>query len=321
MQRLLLGCGTFGNALLDAADNLGGKTHVLDPDRGRVEALRNEKIAAEYADITDPAAIEGYDADLIVVASDDAGVNQAAILAATDAYPDAYHICYHGDDASEEHRSVMNQLADRTISPGRLFLNHIEEMSEGNIDRMRELRRAINEIDGTLGVFMHDNPDPDAIASAIALVQIAEALGTEAEACYFGTISHQENQAFVNLLDIDLRQLDAEEEVDFEGIALVDHSRPGVNDQLNADVDVDIVIDHHPTAQPVSGAFVDLRASAGATSTLMAGYVRQLEIAIDSKVATSLLYGIRVDTKDFTREVSHADFEAAAYLLEDADTA
>jgi nanoRNase/pAp phosphatase (c-di-AMP/oligoRNAs hydrolase) len=42
-----------------------------------------------------------------------------------------------------------------------------------------------------------------------------------------------------------------------------------------------------------------------------------MEMAMD--VATGLLFGIRVDTREFTREVSSADFEAAASLLPAAD--
>jgi len=37
-------------------------------------------------------------------------------------------------------------------------------------------------------------------------------------------------------------------------------------------------------------------------------------------VATALLYGIRVDTKDFAREITIDDFEAGAWLLPQADT-
>jgi nanoRNase/pAp phosphatase (c-di-AMP/oligoRNAs hydrolase) len=172
---------------------------------------------------------------------------------------------------------------------------------------------------------MHDNPDPDAIASAVALCRIAESVGVEAEACYFGDISHQENRAFVNLLDLGLRNFESDGDTEaalseFAGIALVDHSRPGVNDQLPPDTLIDVVIDHHPPKDPVEASFVDLRSNVGATSTLLSEHIERLGVPLTEDVATGLLYGIRVDTKDFAREVSTADFEAAAYLLPHADT-
>jgi len=40
---------------------------------------------------------------------------------------------------------------------------------------------------------------------------------------------------------------------------------------------------------------------------------------MSERVATALLYGLRVDTDDFTREASIADFEAAATLVLEAD--
>ncbi|MFC7166286.1 DHH family phosphoesterase [Halospeciosus flavus] len=143
----------------------------------------------------------------------------------------------------------------------------------------------------------------------------------DAEPCYFGDISHQENRAFVNLLELDLRQLDAEEfdAEEFGGIALVDHSRPGVNDQLPPEVDVDVVIDHHPPKEEIEARFVDIREDMGATSTLMTEYLQRFNLELDRAVATALLYGIRVDTKDFSREITTTDFEAGADLLPTAD--
>lgn len=128
----------------------------------------------------------------------------------------------------------------------------------------------------------------------------------------------------VNLLEVELRQLDAgdpDELDEFGGFALVDHSRPGVNDQLPEDLAVDVVIDHHPPRGPITAEFVDLRSNVGATSTLLTEYFGQFGVDIDETVATALLYGIRIDTWDFTREVSQADFEAAGTLIPHANVA
>jgi nanoRNase/pAp phosphatase (c-di-AMP/oligoRNAs hydrolase) len=84
---------------------------------------------------------------------------------------------------------------------------------------------------------------------------------------------------------------------------------------LPSDTRVDIVIDHHPPRAPVEARFVDLRSGVGATSTLLVDYLEQFGMEIAEDVATGLLFGIRVDTREFTREVSAADFEAAASLL------
>jgi len=138
--------------------------------------------------------------------------------------------------------------------------------------------------------------------------------------CYYGEITHQENRAFVNLLEFDLRNLERGVDLsEFDCFALVDHSRPGVNDGLPEDTPIDIVIDHHPPRMPVEARFVDLRSEVGATSTLLVDYLRALDIAPSEAIATGLLFGIRVDTDEFTREVCAADFEAAAFLQPAAD--
>ncbi|MFC6755055.1 DHH family phosphoesterase, partial [Halorubrum tibetense] len=186
-------------------------------------------------------------------------------------------------------------------------------------ERPPRLVRTLRRIPGDLLVVAHDNPDPDAIASALGLARIAEAIGTPADAVYGGEIAHQENRAMVNLLDLSLRTF-ADVDIDsYAGIALVDHSRAGINDSLPEGTVVDIVVDHHPPRGPIEGTFVDVRPDIGATSTLIADYLSRLGIAPDRAIATALLYGIRVDTRDFTREVSIADFEAAASLIPDAD--
>ncbi|MFC6991911.1 bifunctional oligoribonuclease/PAP phosphatase NrnA [Haladaptatus sp. GCM10025707] len=180
----------------------------------------------------------------------------------------------------------------------------------------------LRALDGKLAVVTHDNPDPDALASAVALQKIAHSVGCEADVVYFGDITHQENRAFVNLLDLQLRNPKTWADLsEYAGFALVDHSRPGVNDQLPADTDVDVVIDHHPPRAPIDARFVDVRSDVGATSTLLTDYLMQLGYKVDTAVATGLLYGIRVDTKDFSRDISTADFEAAEFLTPRADSA
>jgi nanoRNase/pAp phosphatase (c-di-AMP/oligoRNAs hydrolase) len=323
VSRLVLGCGTTGHALVDALVDRRGELFVYDGDESRVESLRNEKVAAETRDVTDPATIErpDVDVDVVIVADDVASQNRRAAEVAREVYPDAELLVYLGFDATADDRAVVADLADRVVDPGAALLDHIEEVTaSGASGRLQELRATLNGIDGQLGVFMHDNPDPDAIAAAVGLQRIAEDVGVESEACYFGEISHQENRAFVNLLDLEVRNVTPDEAFEFDAIALVDHSGPGVNDQLDPDTDVSIVVDHHPPKADVNADFVDIREETGATSTILVEYLRGYGIGLETSVATALLYGIRVDTKDFAREITTEDFEAGAWLLPQADT-
>ena len=322
VSRLVLGSGTTGHAVVDELTEWRGDLFVLDPDESRVESLRNEKVAAETRDTTDPESLRelNREVDVVVVADDDATTNRRAAEAAREVFPDAAIVAYLGFEATESDRDALADVADTVVDPGEAVVEHVESVvASGGQSRLRVLREALQDIDGTLGVFTHDNPDPDAIAAAVALARIAEQFGVDAEVCYFGEISHQENRAFVNLLDLDLRNLAPGDSVNYDSIALVDHSAPGVNDQLDPDTDVDVIVDHHPPKAEVDAEFVDIRPEMGSTSTIMVEYIRGFGFDLDTAVATGLLYGIRVDTKDFAREITTDDFEAGAWLLPRAD--
>ncbi|MFC6836181.1 DHH family phosphoesterase [Halomarina ordinaria] len=326
--RLVLGCSSFGHVLLDDLDRYAGEVLVVTRDEQRVEALREEGIPAVEGDCTDPTVVaeavdeEDRPVESVLVAGDDAERNRETVAAAREAYPEAVVLAYVPPETSADLVAALEAAADRVVNPERTLTRRILAPTRRDGLRVRQLRRVLRDVDGTLAVVMHDNPDPDAIASAVALADIAETAGCPAEPIYYGDITHQENLALVNLLEFDLVNLDPGDDLsEYGGFALVDHSRPGVNDQLPEDTPVDIVIDHHPPREPVEARFVDLRSDVGATSTLLVDYLRRLGMRPSEAVATGLLYGIRVDTKDFSREVVADDFEAAAYLLPYADEA
>ncbi|WP_224269517.1 DHH family phosphoesterase [Haloprofundus salinisoli] len=317
---LLLGCGPVGHAMLEMLAERPGRVQVITDDPERVTSLREEGVRAIHSDPTDPERYPAA-ADLVLVVGEDAERNLAAVESARRRFPNAQVMAYAGVEADLESVERLAAAADRVIDATAVLTGYVVEMVDREpARRLRRLLSVLRELDGPLAVVTHDNPDPDAIASAVALCRLAETVGVEADACYFGEISHQENRALVNLLDLQLRNLESTDELEpYAGIALVDHSRPGVNDGLDPETLVDIVIDHHPPRAPVEARFVDLRSEVGATSTLLADYLERLGCELDRTVATALLYGIRVDTKDFTREVSKTDFEATAYLLERVD--
>lgn len=173
-----------------------------------------------------------------------------------------------------------------------------------------------------LNIVCHNNPDPDCLASALALGRIAAAAGIdERQILYSGNISHQQNRAFVNLLDIDLQPFEPttiQNQQSDSLLAFVDHSIPGKNNTVPVDTAVDIVIDHHP-AEDIDARFVDHREELGAAATILTEYVRALEIELETNLATALLFAIRSDTLDFLRGATDGEYEAAGHLHEYAD--
>lgn len=322
VRRLVLGCDATGLSLVESLADRRGELFVLEPDSNRVEQLRNEKVAAETGDLTDPETLSaiGMDPEVVLVLGADPVQNEAVAQNARNVFPDAYLVAYGGDEPAPNQDWGLERLVDHLIDRGGLILDHLDQIhGSGNLLRLNDLRDTLRAMDGELAVFTHDNPDPDAIASAHALTQVAEWFEVDASVYYFGDITHQENRAFVNLLDLELHNIDPEGDWTFDHLALVDHASPGVNNQLPEETPVDIVIDHHPTNVPVDASFVDVRSAAGATSTLMVDYLEGFQVEVGTEIATALLYGIRVDTRDFSRQITTADFEAAATLLPKAD--
>jgi nanoRNase/pAp phosphatase (c-di-AMP/oligoRNAs hydrolase) len=323
-SRLVVGCGQIGHALVEELRDRPGELLVLDEDERRVERLRDDGVAATQLPALTPEGLRAAtdDPETVIVAADDSEANRRRVEVVREVFPEAFLLAYTGVEPDQTVVSELRTLADRVVDLGsatNAFL--LDKIGDEGL-QYRQLRQVFWEVTEPLAIVTHDNPDPDAIASALALERLADAFDVEATVCYYGQITHQENRAFINLLDIDLRRLDGDDAIEeFGSFALVDHSRPGVNDQLPEDTTVHIVIDHHPPRTPVDARFVDLRSEVGATSTLLVQYLRQFGIPFEETVATALLFGIRIDTDDFSREVSTDDFEAAAYLLPKANVA
>jgi nanoRNase/pAp phosphatase (c-di-AMP/oligoRNAs hydrolase) len=166
-------------------------------------------------------------------------------------------------------------------------------------------------------IVMQDNPDPDSIASAIALRKIANSLNNvQCTIAHGGTVGRAENRALVRYLGLNLRPCTEIEFERFDCIAMVD-AQPGTgNTSLPAGMVPDIVIDHHPLRAATRAVkFIDIRREYGATATILLEYLIQAGIEPDIQLATALFYAIRSDTQDLGKQAIKADIEAVALLF------
>ena len=168
-----------------------------------------------------------------------------------------------------------------------------------------------------LVILPHDNPDPDALASAAALRFIlSQALeGKEIVIALGGIVGRAENQAMLRYLNIDLVPVG---EVDFSRhpqVALVDTQPGRINNSLPEHFTPTMVIDHHPAYGSYEGvSFLDLRDEYGATSTILTEYLQEAHVDVESKIATALFYGINAETQDLGREATPKDIVACQFL-------
>jgi len=119
-------------------------------------------------------------------------------------------------------------------------------------------------------ILTHDNPDPDALASAFALLALAQSLdGVTARIGFGGFVGRAENRTMVRELDLPIMPAWALNLDDADLVALVD-TQPGTgNNSLPEGRDVAAVIDHHPLREDTKKArFWDVRVGCGSSSTI-----------------------------------------------------
>ncbi|MGZ6080616.1 MAG: DHH family phosphoesterase, partial [Myxococcaceae bacterium] len=96
-------------------------------------------------------------------------------------------------------------------------------------------------------VLTHDNPDPDSIASAVALAFLLEKrAGVEARVVYGGIIGRSENLALVKVLRLPIAPVSQVVFDEHDLLALVDTQAPVGNHSVPARYPVEVVLDHHP---------------------------------------------------------------------------
>ena len=176
--------------------------------------------------------------------------------------------------------------------------------------KLKELRALVDEGD-RVAVVLQDDPDPDAMASAMALRTLLGRNKLTTPLFSFKPVTRPENRTMVHLLEIDIQPAESAELDEYDKIAMVDVQPAFFGDRLAR---AHIVIDHHPNYEPSDAPFVDVRTKYGATSTIMTEYLICADERISERLATALLYGIRSDTLALSRRVTDDDLQAFVTL-------
>jgi len=176
--------------------------------------------------------------------------------------------------------------------------------------KIKELRGLVADGD-RVGILLQDDPDPDAMSSAMALRTLLGRNKQTTPLFSFKPVTRPENRTMVHLLEIEIQQADTDELRAFDKIAMVDVQPPYFGEKIPR---ADIVIDHHPGYEGGKAPFEDVRSRYGATATIMTEYLITAEEKISERLATALLYGIRSDTLALSRRVTDDDLQAFTLL-------
>lgn len=189
-------------------------------------------------------------------------------------------------------------------------------MSNSAAERSDRLLEVLSDYHGVV-VVMHDNPDPDAMASGWAVtVLVRERLGLPTRLVGGGAIVRAENREFVKLLGPPIELLPELDETSPAAGVLVDCGPSAANHLLrNSPVKAVAVIDHHQGSwQGDSLPFQDIRPRVAASATITASYLKEQHLPPDEDLATALMYAIRTETKGGESFHSRLDRSIIAWL-------
>ncbi|MFN8064197.1 MAG: DHH family phosphoesterase [Vicinamibacterales bacterium] len=218
---------------------------------------------------------------------------------------------------SEEFHDEFPDVAYLTMSE--LFGNPLVTEVSRSMTRARvqQYQRYLSDADRIL-IMLHNDPDPDAMASGLALRNILRRTKNTAIIGALQGVTRPENLRMVNLLDIHVETMTPETIREFDRVCMVDvqpHYFGGLIDR------VDLVIDHHPEQTGYTAVFKDVRADYGSTCTILTEHLRAVDVNISERTATAMLYAIKSDTLFFNRQTNRVDIEAFSYLYPLADAA
>jgi len=180
--------------------------------------------------------------------------------------------------------------------------------------RVQQYQRYLADADRIL-ILLHNEPDPDAMASGLALRTVLHRTRQTAVIAALEGVTRPENMRMVNLLDIHVETIAPESIHEFDRVCMVDvqpHYFPGLDR-------VDLVIDHHPEQHGYNAVFKDIREDYGSTCTILTEHLRAIDASISERTATAMLYAIKSDTLFFNRQANRCDIDAFSYLYPLAD--
>jgi nanoRNase/pAp phosphatase (c-di-AMP/oligoRNAs hydrolase) len=167
----------------------------------------------------------------------------------------------------------------------------------------------------------HVNPDPDSLASMLGVQALLESAqpGKPVILTVDGMIARSENRAMVELLQIPLVPVESVSLTRETAVVMVD-TQPYTGRRFSEAAMPQVVIDHHDTGGLLEGVlFYDIRASVGATSTIVTNYLIEKGVTVTPRLATALLYGIESETTGYPREATPLDDSALIWLFPRAD--
>lgn len=183
----------------------------------------------------------------------------------------------------------------------------IKKETEQNLKKIMEMVRP----DDSMAFMMYGSPDPDAIASALAMHRIIQQTRGLTKYAFVATepLARQQNIALAEAMRLNIQLINKVDLTAYRLTALFD-AQPSF---FKENIPAHMVFDHHPREGQWQADLEDIRTGYGALSSGMTEYLLCAHIAIPRNLHTALMYGIKTDTGNFDRDTSVEDINAYTY--------
>lgn len=164
-------------------------------------------------------------------------------------------------------------------------------------------------------IFGHQNPDTDAITSAISLAYLQTKLGANVEAVALGEVS-EETAFALNYFNVPAPRVITEAGSETNQVMLVDHNEAQQSVSDIKDLEVLAVVDHHRIANFETANPLYYRAEpVGCTNTIILKMFKEHQVDIPKDIAGLMLSAIISDSLLFKSPTCTAEDVAAAKEL------
>jgi nanoRNase/pAp phosphatase (c-di-AMP/oligoRNAs hydrolase) len=188
--------------------------------------------------------------------------------------------------------------------------------------RARRLLRLLSTRRNIL-ITTHEHPDPDALASSLALARLLRSRLPQAKV----TLSVKSfsasglNAAFAQQTEQETTPWNDHALASFDAIVLLDVQPTFRYSPLPADIAPTAVIDHHRArGRRPACEFADIHSDVGATCSIVFSYFLELDEPIDPDLAATMLFAIETDLAGAAGQPGDLDTVALSSLTLRADT-
>ena len=216
----------------------------------------------------------------------------------------------------KDHQELMNEVLKHVeVAPAAKPSPKVKAEGSPLKEPHERLAEVLKYLDKSkvLNIFMHNRPDPDTMACALALEKIANHFGQNCRVFYSQESDFLTNRLVMNMLSLPFTKLESLESPEdvvgkMDYVALVDVAGPdkvSYYELLESKVVIDI--DHHNgvKAMDVPGRFF-YRKSCGACTSILIDWLDKIGITLnadlDKPLVLAAYLGIKVDTSSFAEK-------------------